>query len=58
MDGVLSARGLYRGGVPNGPFSYFARDGKTVDTIIVYSLVEMIRGDNLRTVAVRRDDGS
>lgn len=38
-------------------FLPLARDGKTVDTIIVYSVVEMIRGDSLRTLAVRHDRG-
>ena len=36
-------------------FVPLAGDGKTVDTIMVYSVVGMVRGDKLRTVAGRRD---
>lgn len=35
-------------------FLPLANDGKTVTTIMVYSLVKMIRGDNLLTAASRR----
>lgn len=37
-----------------GLFLPLAKDGKTVSTIMVYSLVKMIRGDNLLTAASRR----
>ena len=36
-------------------FVPLAGDGKTVDTIMVYSVVGMVSGDKLRTVASRRD---
>ena len=35
-------------------FLPLASDGKTVTTIMVYSLVKMIRGDNLLTAASRK----
>ncbi len=35
-------------------FLPLANDGKTVTTIMVYSLVKMIRGDNLLTAASRK----
>lgn len=36
-------------------FVPLATDGKTVDTIMVYSLVKMIRGDRLLTAAAQRN---
>lgn len=36
-------------------FVPLASDGRTVDTIMVYSVVKMIRGDNLKTVVSRRN---
>lgn len=36
-------------------FVPLTRDGKTVSTIMVYSLVKMIRGDRLLTAATRRE---
>lgn len=36
-------------------FLPLASDGKAVDSIMVYSLVEMIRGDSLKTMGARRD---